>query len=388
MFVVITVILVLLSYFGGEYILCCLRRDKIKIRILVNGTRGKSSVVRLISGALRKKGIPAMAKVSGTAPRIIYPDGREEGIVRRGHPNIIEQVRFIKEAARQKAEALVMEDMALIPQYQWISEHRMFRSTIGVITNIRADHLEIMGPTLKDVAEAISMTIPEKKVLVTSEDSMGDFLKEKAGAVGTEVKFVSGATVTDEMMRPLKYLEHRDNVACALEVCRELGIEKEKALEGMYEATPDPGVLRTFYVHAGSKKFEFINAFSANDPVSTFRIWRRVERKFVPEQTKIVLIHGRKERLDRSVQLGEFAVSDLPIDYLILTGEGTHHVERKVTDRGFDHSKVVNIPGVAPGKVYEKVLELIPACGVLFAIGSIGEGGMRITEYFEERKNG
>jgi len=63
-------------------------------------------------------------------------------------------------------------------------------------------------------------------------------------------------------------------------------------------------------------------------------------------------------------------------------------VERKVTDRGFDPSKVVNIPGVAPRKVYEKVLELVPDHGVVFAAGSIGEGGMQIMEYFEERKNG
>jgi hypothetical protein len=44
---------------------------KIPIRIHVNGTRGKSSVVRLIAGALREQGIPTCAKTTGTLARFI-----------------------------------------------------------------------------------------------------------------------------------------------------------------------------------------------------------------------------------------------------------------------------------------------------------------------------
>ena len=38
------------------------------------------------------------------------------------------------------------------PQYQWIAEHQMVKSQVGVITNVRPDHLEEMGPTEEDVA--------------------------------------------------------------------------------------------------------------------------------------------------------------------------------------------------------------------------------------------
>lgn len=378
----------LLVYFLIEHFFCCLRRKKIKIRILINGTRGKSSITRLVAAALRKAGIRTIAKVSGTEPRIIYPDGEEKRIFRRGHPSIIEQVKFIREAARYKAEAMVMEVMALMPKYQWITEHRMFKSTLGVITNIRADHLDIMGPTLNNVAEAISGTIPKNSFLVSSEGSLKDFLKQKAIALGTKTAFVSGDTVTDAMMKPFGYLEHRDNVACALAVCRELNIKEKEALSGMYEAKPDPGVLRAFYLRVKDKRFEFINAFSANDPVSTFQIWRRVEKKFVPEQTKIVLINGRKDRIMRSMQLCEFAVSDLPIDYLILTGAGTSQMEHRAIQRGFEPAKIANMSRKKPSDIFERVLESIPSHGVLFAAGSIGGGGMDIVEYFEEKKDG
>ena len=385
--IVIALIIIILAYLGGESFLNCRRRNRMKIRVLVNGTRGKSSVTRLISAALRKSGIATMAKVSGTEPRLIYPSGEEEKIIRKAHPNILEQVKFLKEAARRGAEAVVMEVMALIPQYQWITEHRMFSSTIGVITNVRADHLEVMGPTLEDVGVAISGTIPENSVVVSSEVEMRDFLKEKADMVGTKIKFVSGETITDEMMRPFSYLEHRDNVACALEICRELGISDETALEGMHEAIPDPGVLRTFYVHAEGKKFEFINAFSANDPVSTLQIWRRMEKKFVSEQTKVVLLNGRKDRMARSVELAEFVVSYLPLDYLILTGVGTSHLEHKVINSGFNASKIILVPDSDPERIFERVLESIESYGVLFAAGNIGGGGREIVEYFEGKKN-
>ena len=50
---------------------------KIPIRVHVNGTRGKSSVTRLIAAALREGGTVTCAKTTGTLARFIQPDGRE-----------------------------------------------------------------------------------------------------------------------------------------------------------------------------------------------------------------------------------------------------------------------------------------------------------------------
>ena len=64
------------------------------IRIHVNGTRAKSTVTRLIWSALLEAGIPAVAKTTGTAPRLLLPDGREVPLRRRGPANIREQLAF------------------------------------------------------------------------------------------------------------------------------------------------------------------------------------------------------------------------------------------------------------------------------------------------------
>jgi len=53
------------------------RLNKLKIRIYVNGIRGKSTVTRLIAGVLREAGIQTLAKTTGSAAMVILPNGEE-----------------------------------------------------------------------------------------------------------------------------------------------------------------------------------------------------------------------------------------------------------------------------------------------------------------------
>ena len=119
----------------------------IPIRIHVNGTRGKSSVTRLIAAGLRAGGIKNVAKITGTLPRVVLPDGREAAIIRLMGANIIEQKYIFRHAVSEKPQAIVIECMAVNPVFQWITERKFVRSTISVITNCRPDHLDLMGST-------------------------------------------------------------------------------------------------------------------------------------------------------------------------------------------------------------------------------------------------
>ena len=69
--------------------------DSIPLRIHVNGTRGKSSVTRLVAAGLREGGIRTFAKTTGTAPRVIDAEGRDRIIHRLRLPSIGEQVRLM-----------------------------------------------------------------------------------------------------------------------------------------------------------------------------------------------------------------------------------------------------------------------------------------------------
>ncbi len=122
------------------------RLDRIRIRIHVNGTRGKSSVTRLIAAGLRAAGLATCAKTTGTLARLSLPDGREQPIERGCRPNVLEQIGVVRAAVAAGAEALVVECMALTPGLQWLCEWQLIRATHAVITGARADHLDVMGP--------------------------------------------------------------------------------------------------------------------------------------------------------------------------------------------------------------------------------------------------
>jgi poly-gamma-glutamate synthase PgsB/CapB len=145
----------------------------VPIRIHVNGTRGKSTVTRLIAAALREAGISTIAKTTGTAARLVLPDGSERAVRRRAPASIREQLWLMREARRLKVRAAVVECMAIEPELQEVSERQMIRSTIGVITNARLDHGEVMGATAAEVAEALGSTAPRGGVLVVGPARRG-----------------------------------------------------------------------------------------------------------------------------------------------------------------------------------------------------------------------
>ena len=88
------IFLIAAVYGRVEFVLHQKRIFSIPIRIHVNGTRGKSSVTRLIGAALREGRIKTIIKVTGTYPRLVLEDGTEIEIYRKTEPNNI-LFRFI-----------------------------------------------------------------------------------------------------------------------------------------------------------------------------------------------------------------------------------------------------------------------------------------------------
>ena len=92
-----------------------LDRASIAHVVHVNGTRGKSSVSRMIEAGLRAGGLRVFCKTTGTDPMMIDVEGREEPVLRRGRANIREQIAILRRAAAQNADVLVIECMAVLP---------------------------------------------------------------------------------------------------------------------------------------------------------------------------------------------------------------------------------------------------------------------------------
>lgn len=159
-------------YLLGEARTVKAARRKIEHVVHVNGTRGKSTVSRLIEAGLRAEGLRVFCKTTGTDPMTIDVNGCEEPIRRRGKANIKEQIAILRRAAAQDAQVLVVECMAITPEFQQASQHDILRADIGVITNVRRDHTDVMGDTLPQIADALCHTVPRGGVLLTAETVM------------------------------------------------------------------------------------------------------------------------------------------------------------------------------------------------------------------------
>ena len=159
---------------------------RVPIRIHVGGTRGKTTVCRLIAAGLRSNGIRTLAKTTGSEPLLILTDGTEQKWLRLGPPGIGEQRRFAVLAARLQAKASVLECMAIRPELVRACERDLVRATIAVLTNIRPDHLEDLS-SIGAIAESQLGLVPKNGVLVAAEEALSPPLRERAAARGTSI---------------------------------------------------------------------------------------------------------------------------------------------------------------------------------------------------------
>ncbi|MEU1277132.1 poly-gamma-glutamate synthase PgsB [Streptomyces sp. NPDC005805] len=359
--------------------------EHIPSRVLVNGIRGKSSITRLCAGALRGGDLVTVAKTTGTAARFIHPDATEEPVYRKfGIANVVEQIGIVRRAAAYNPQALVIECMAVMPALQEINQSKLIRSTIGVLCNVREDHLAEMGPTLDDVARSLCRSMPEGGICVTAEKDRFDILQEEADARDCKLIYADPETVTDEELRGFSWFTFKENVAIALTVAELLGVERETALQGMYDAPPDPGVLSVErYRTEDGKRLRFANVFAANDPESTLMNINQLLDLGAIERPLNVVINCRPDRVERNGQMGEI-IPDLDPEKVFVIG----HPAKSAIDAipAEYRSRAVDLGGDRrdPEEFMAELLKQIGPDSSLVAIGNIHGQGELLLEHLAE----
>ncbi|MER6045921.1 poly-gamma-glutamate synthase PgsB [Streptomyces sp. NPDC001793] len=356
---------------------------QIPARVLVNGIRGKSSITRLCAGALRGGGLVTVAKTTGTAARFIHPDATEEPVYRKlGIANVVEQIGIVRRAAAYRPDALVIECMAVMPALQEINQEKLIRSTIGVLCNVREDHLDEMGPTLDDVARSLSRSMPVGGICVTAEQERLPILKEEADKRSCRLISVDPESVTDEELRGFSWFTFKENVAIALAVAELLGVDRATALRGMWEAPPDPGVLSVErYRTPGGGRLRFANVFAANDPESTLMNVRQLEQLGAIRRPLNVVVNCRPDRVERNGQMGAIVPALAP-ETVFLIGHPTKSARDGIPP-DWSSGRVVDLGGERRDarELTRAILAEVAPDSSLVAIGNIhGQG-----ELFLER---
>jgi len=358
--------------------------SNIPIRIHVNGSRGKSSVTRLISAGLRAGGFKTIGKTTGSAPRVIDTNGKDRIIHRLRSASIGEQIKSIRNFSKENIDALVIECMAVLPQYQWVAEQKMVKSTISVITNVRPDHIDEMGPTMEDIANSLGNTIPFNGTLITAEQDLLPTLTKVAESRNTEVDIATPEIVSEEFIHQFPYVEHQENVALALKVCRLLKIDDKIALNGMLNAQPDPGALFIQELKFNNSENYFVNAFAANDPQSTHTIWESVSKR-LPEFPACVFLNTRDDRRSRTEQLLEMTFQKIKPSKIIIRGDNIPDISNY--SNGFDYELDIFPNSTEPTKVISNFGTLNNH--IIFGVGNmVGWGEQLVKELRDFRDDG
>jgi len=324
-----------LLYLLGEKIYLASKIKKIPLRICITGTRGKSTVTRLIAGILRENGQKVLAKTTGSRPKMIFPDGSEKEIQRQGQPSIIEGKYILKTAAQLKAQALVVEMMGIRPETMRVEAVKMFQPHILVITNVRLDHQEQMGIAKEDIAASFVSAIPKQCLVFTLEKEFFPAYEEKARRVNSKILRVPEDFSTKELENEGLETFYESDIQLALSVAEFLDIDRHIALSGIKKSQSDIGSLKAWMSRDSvlPKECCFISAFAANEPESTARVLDYLKKKGVLKGKKsIAILSFRKDRGERTLQwlraLEEGFLSEF--DRIVLLGEHAGVVFKKI----------------------------------------------------------
>lgn len=262
--------------------------NAIPIRILVNGTRGKTTVTRQLHSALSSK-ITVLAKTTGSQALLIYPNASEHPINRRfGYHLIREQYKFFSLAYSLKVDAVVVECSAVSPESQLIMAQKLVKPTCSIITNARIDHIDQMGSTVESTAKVLKLSVPEGQKFYTSDSY---FIEDPQSIV------VEGSN--EELVT--KVLEEEFNF-------KNVSFNAYK---------PDIGLVGPFSVG----NLVIVNAFAANDKESASQILDKYDG-----QDYVVLYNNRA---DREFRVSYFAslFESYSVKQVIVLGE---HVNKCV----------------------------------------------------------
>ena len=379
-----------LLFLAVESLVLDARLKRIPVRVGVTGTRGKSSVTRLIAGALRESGIRVLAKTTGSRAVLILPDGSEREIRRRGLPTVLEQKRVVRLAARLGARALVTEMMSVREECLSAESKLLIRPNVLVVTNVRLDHIDLMGETREEIAASMVSAFPRNGIVVVPEEEALPVFTERATRLGTKLVLARTdlARATGRGPGPAGGVFEK-NLRLAAEAARVLGVEDAAARRGMSGARPDFGSLKAWDAPGGGTGWPigFVNAFAANDPDSTREALTGIlDEPGLSGRILLGLLNLRWDRGDRTLQWArafEEGAFDM-FGYVALIGGQARafacRMGRTPTGR---NGRFLVLRERSPERIFRTLAALATGPAFVVGMGNIGGPGVAIVEHWE-----
>ncbi|MDZ7332445.1 MAG: poly-gamma-glutamate synthase PgsB [candidate division KSB1 bacterium] len=375
-------ILCFMIYLIAERILLERRLQAIPLRITVTGTRGKTTLVRMIAAVLRASGKRVLAKTTGSEAKYILPDGSEQYVPRRGLPTILEQKHLLRKAVQLQVNCIVSEIMSIHPENHFIESQQLLRPNIVLITNIRLDHIDAMGETEDQIASVFCLDLPPNAKLFIPATELRPSISAICKKNGIHLIAISEKKREDELDAERYRLPAllSDHIALASALGHHLGMDDETISKGINSAQADIGGLKIWrYQSANSGPAHYlVNAFAANDPTSTREILDWVKKQ-LPEadQNLIGLLNLRADRGDRTLQWIHALKNGSEFNFKQIFVIGAH---KKVMKRHIPSVQILSAK--QPTALMTDIFAKLGIPSVIFGFGNIAGLGRLLVEHW------
>ncbi len=389
-------------------------RSALPLRVAVTGTRGKTTVARLLASVLREEGRAVLAKTTGSEPCLVLPDGSVERIRRRGPASILEQKALLRRAARLEADTVVAEVMSIHAENHTVEGRRILAPHLVLATNFLVDHTEAQGGTPESVGSVLALAVPPGAVVLVPEGLCPASFRSAVAAVGATLVEVpagsagaadaaSGGTPSSGSPQPTSFPTFPDNLDLVVAAARRLGVGDTAIHRGIAKARHDVGALGVWTVQAeagsssaagpphGGARVHFVSAFAANDPGATLRVYDQVMARLGGPRPRCVgLLSLRADRGDRTLQWADALAAGFldRFDALVVTGLHAAALERRVRrarHAARSSTTIRIVRGRSPERLTDAALSALgPGGGVVFGFGNIGGPGVELVEHWSQ----
>lgn len=362
----------------------------------MTGTRGKSSVTRLLAAALRESGLRVLAKTTGSRPMLLFPDGSEQELPRRGRPSILEQKKVLKQASQLSVDVVVCEMMGIRPEFLAVESSQILRPQILILTNARPDHVEHWGTGVDSSALCLAAAIPSAAtVFVPDEEacSIWEATSARQGSKLIKVRAAEGSSQAENTGDPEPVarfepgLEYEANQRLVVAVGNFLGIASPLIRKGMRHQVPDLGALKIWELSLPFSGMDWlcVNAFAANDPASTRQVLSKLKILGLTDLPILGILNLRRDRADRTHQwLEAFLHHDFPeIQNLCVTGDHTRAFARRMASKKTAPALSV-LPSLPPSDLMKALAQDISTPALLLGLGNMQGLGRNLVEFWEK----
>jgi poly-gamma-glutamate synthase PgsB/CapB len=378
-----------LIYLSIERVILQKRVDAVPLRICVTGTRGKSSVTRLITAALRGSGMSVIARTTGAKPVLILPDGSEREIPRHGPPTILEGKKILGTGARLHVDACVVELMGIQPENIYVESQKIFKPHILVVTNVRLDHMAQMGRRKDHIASCFAGAIPKDGAVFIPQKEVYPVFQRTSESRKTNLFPVphDAHNLCIDQKREILSSEFDENIRLSLSVTEFLGQDPLTAFRATNDVPPDFGSLKVWTALRPPSRpdWYFVNGFAANEPESTQLVISRLRDKLPIEGRSIIgVLNLRGDRGDRTLQWIDALKSGMFSDIQKLICVGDHRVALARKLKKLVGAEIYAWRGFQPEEMQARLSALTKEKAVVIGMGNMGGAGKRLVDYWEK----